>query len=266
MKRLLITGAAGGLGRTMRHRLAHMADIIRLSDIAEIDAPGPNEEVMRCDLADADAVMRLVEGCDAIVHFGGVSLESPFQTILNGNIIGAYNIYEAARAHGCPRILLASSNHVVGFYPQDKHLTATDPMKPDSLYGVSKCFGEALASLYHDKFGQETAIIRIGSCFEKATNRRMLATWLGADDFAALIERIFAVPKLGLPIIWGVSDNEQVWWNNDAIGWLGWQPKESSAQFRAEVEATPMPPKDDPTVLWQGGGFCAEPIHKDDKK
>ncbi|TMV66668.1 NAD(P)-dependent oxidoreductase [Thioclava sp. BHET1] len=266
MKRLLITGAAGGVGRTMRDLLAPLAETLRLSDIAPIADARPNEEVVTCDLGDAQAVMDLVADCDAIIHLGGVSVERPFDQILNGNIVGLYNLYEAARAHGMPRILFASSNHTVGFHPQDKRLKASDPMKPDTLYGVSKCFGEALASMYHSKFGQETLILRIGSCFPKPANRRMLSTWLSAEDLARLIRRMVEVPRLGCPIVWGASDNPAGWWDNSEAGWLGWQPQDSSEQFRAEVEANePLPGKDDPAAVWQGGAFCVEPIHKETK-
>ena len=265
MKRLLITGAAGGLGRMMRDRLAPLAETLRLSDIVGIDDPRPNEEVVTCDLADAGAVMRLVEGCDGIVHLGGVSVERSFDLILDANIVGLYNLYEAARAHAMPRIMFASSNHTVGFHPQDRRLKASDPMKPDGLYGVSKCFGEAIASMYHSKFGQETLIVRIGSCFERPANRRMLSTWFSADDFARLIERMFAVPRLGCPIVWGASDNPSSWWDNSEAAWLGWRPEDTSERFRAEVEAAaPAPDRDDPVAVWQGGAFCAEPIHRDD--
>ncbi len=264
MKRLLVTGAAGGLGRAMRERLGKMADIVRLSDIADLGDAAPNEELMPCDLGDADAVMALVEGCDGILHLGGISVEDTFSKILNANIAGLYNLYEAAQAHGQPRILFASSNHTIGFYRQDEHIDATSPMRPDGLYGVSKCFGEALARMYYEKFGQETALVRIGSCFKKPRNHRMLATWMSFDDFEALIGRVFHAPLLGCPIIWGVSDNDCSWWDNSAAAYLGWRPKDNAEIFRAELDAAiPVPPKDDPASLYQGGPFVAEPIHRD---
>ncbi len=176
MRRLLITGAAGQLGRVMRKRLAPLADTIRLADLARLDPPERDEECMSCDLSDAAAVHEMVAGCDGIVHLGGVSVERPFDQILGGNIVGLYNLYEAARAHGQPRIVFASSNHTIGYYPQTERLGPDAPYRPDGLYGVSKCFGEALARLYFDKFGQETALVRIGSCTPEPTNYRMLST------------------------------------------------------------------------------------------
>ncbi|SLN10145.1 dTDP-glucose 4,6-dehydratase [Roseivivax jejudonensis] len=248
----------------MRSRLSHMADTIRLSDVSDMEPAGDGEEVVQCDLADEAAVHDLVKDCDGIVHFGGVSVEQPFDPICAANIRGVYNIYEAARAHGMPRILFASSNHTIGYYTQDQHLGVDDPMKPDGLYGVSKCFGEAMASMYHSKFGQETAIVRIGSCFPEPKNHRMLATWFSPDDFVALIECVFRASRIGCPIVWGVSDNEEQWWDNSAARFLGWRPKDSSARFRDKVDAEhKRPPADDPNAVYQGGAFTAEPIHRD---
>lgn len=261
MKRLLITGAAGGVGRVMREKLKPMAEILRLSDIADLGTAAAHEELMPCDLGDEAAVLKLVEGCDAILHLGGVSTEQSFEKILNGNLRGVYNLYEAARAHGMPRIIFASSNHTVGFHRQDSRLTVETPMKPDGLYGVSKCFGEAMASMYHSKFGQETAIVRIGSCFPEPTNHRMLSTWMSYDDFADLVARCFAAPMLGCPIIWGVSNNDRGWWDNTAAGFLGWRPQDNSERFAATLDAPPA--ADHPNSVFQGGMFTRDPIHKD---
>ncbi|RFC61836.1 NAD(P)-dependent oxidoreductase [Fulvimarina endophytica] len=263
MSKLLVTGAAGGLGTLMRGRLDSVAKTLRLSDIAEMEPGGADAEFVRCDLADRNAVMSLVEGCDGILHLGGVSIEKSFDKILPANIVGVYNLYEAARAHGMPRILFASSNHTIGYYTQDTHLTADVPLRPDGLYGVSKCFGEAVASLYHDKFGQETAIVRIGSCFEKPRDHRMLSTWMSPDDFARLIECVFRAPRLGCPVIWGVSDNDTRWWDNTATAFLGWKPKDSSEPFREAIDAAiERPDADAPDAVYQGGKFTAEPIHR----
>jgi uronate dehydrogenase len=265
LKRLLITGAAGGLGRAMRPRMRKFAHSVRISDITEIADFDAQEEQMTCDLGDAGAVMKLVEGCDGIIHLGGISVEDKFSKILNANIVGLFNLYEAARAHGHPRILFASSNHTVGYYRQYEHIDATAPMRPDSLYGVSKCFGEALARMHFEKFGQETAIVRIGSCFEKPKNHRMLATWMSFDDFETLIDRVFTAPLLGCPIVFGASNNNRSLWDNSKASYLGWHPKDNAEDFRAEVDAAmQVPPGNDPASLYHGGHFVAEPIYPDD--
>lgn len=264
LERLLITGAAGGLGRLSRDRLSGLARVLRLSDVAPLGDARANEEIMPCDLGDKAEVMRLVEGCDGILHLGGISVEDHFERILNANIVGITNLYEAARKHGRPRIAFASSNHAIGFYRQDETIDARAPLRPDGLYGLSKCYGEAVASLYHDKFGIETAIIRIGSCFPEPKDRRMLSTWLSPDDFISLISRVFDAPKIGLSIVYGVSANPRVFWDNRHAEHLGWQPKDSSARFEAVVIArTPEPKPDDPARVYHGGAFCADPIHED---
>ncbi|MEM9431129.1 MAG: NAD(P)-dependent oxidoreductase [Pseudomonadota bacterium] len=264
LEKLLITGANGNLGSVCRQRLGHLAKTVRISDLDGLGAPGPNEEVVPCDLGDKAAVQALVAGCDGIVHMGGKSVEGDWETIKAANIDGMVNLYEGARhASVRPRIIFASSNHAIGFHLQSTHLTPESPIRPDGLYGVSKVFGEALAQMYYDKFGIETASIRIGSCFPEPKNHRMLATWLSPDDFVSLIERIFLVPKLGCPVLYGVSDNAATWWDNSSVAYLGWRPKDSSEPFRAKLDAEQTPPKPDaPDAVYQGGFFCTDGIHE----
>ena len=261
MKRLLITGAAGGLGTVCRKRLTHMADILRLADITELADVSTNEEVVQCDLKDRDAVDAMVADCDGIVHLGGRATEGNWTTIRDANIEGMFNLYEAARKHGVKRILFASSNHVIGYYEQTERLDSKSTPRPDSLYGVSKAFGEALASMYHDKFGIETACLRIGSCFTEPKDHRMLSTWMSYDDFVRLIERVFSIPRLGCPIIYGASANDAVWWDNRDVAYLGWQPKDNSEVFREKVDLNvPAPRADAPDVVYQGGMYTADDV------
>ena len=263
MKRLLITGAAGGLGSECRKRLGHLAECLRVSDRLELGDAGQNEEVVICDLTDRSGVERLVEGCDGIVHLGGQSIEAPWETIRDSNIEGMFNLYEAVRRNGKPRIVYASSNHAIGFHRPTDRLDSNSPVRPDSLYGVSKVFGEALASMYHDKFGIETACVRIGSCFPEPLNHRMLSTWMSYADFVRLIERVFTVPKLGCPIIYGVSDNDSSWWDNRETAYLGWRPKDSSEKFRSRLDAEfGLPVPGDPVADYQGGAFALDGIHE----
>ncbi|WPB56521.1 NAD(P)-dependent oxidoreductase [Xylophilus sp. GOD-11R] len=259
MQRLLLTGAAGGLGRVLRERLVPMAATLRVSDIAPLGAPrGPHEEVMPCDLADKAAVHRLVEGCDAIVHLGGVSVERPFEEILEANIKGLFNVYEAARRHGVRRVVFASSNHVIGFYRQTERLDASALRRPDGYYGLSKSFGEDMAQFYFDRHGIETVSIRIGSSFPEPANRRMMSTWLSYDDLTRLIDRALYTRNVGHLVVYGASANRDVWWDNHAAARLGWTPQDSSEIFRDKVEAQPPVASTDPNALYQGGGFTAQ--------
>lgn len=255
-EKLLLTGAAGGLGRALRERLKANCKVLRLSDRADVGAAGPAEEVVLADLADAAAVDAMVQGVQAIVHLGGVSVEGPFGPILQANILGVYNLYEAARKHGVKRVVFASSNHVTGYYRQSETIDAGAPPRPDGLYGVSKAFGEDLSRFYFDRHGIETACVRIGSSFPEPKDRRMLATWLSFDDLHRLITACLTTPVLGHSIVFGMSDNAVTWWDNSRARHIGFTPKDSSDIFREAVYArTPEPDLTDPAVQFQGGGF-----------
>ena len=253
--RLLLTGAAGGLGKVLRPRLQAYADTLRVSDIGAMDPAKSGEEVVVCDLADHAAVDALVKGCDAIVHLGGVSVERPFEEILPANIQGIYNVYEAARRHGVRRVVFASSNHVIGFYRQGQVIDTDVPVRPDGYYGLSKAFGEDLSRFYFDRYGIETVCVRIGSSFPEPRDRRMLVTWLSYDDLEQLIVRSLFTPNVGHTIVYGASANRDSWWDNGRAGFLGYAPEDSSEQFRAKVETQPMPDPTDPANQYQGGGF-----------
>lgn len=255
-QRLLLTGAAGGLGKALRERLKANCTTLRLSDRIGFGAAAPGEEIMLADLADAGAVNVMVAGVDAIVHLGGISVEGPFGPIFQANILGAYHLYEAARKNGVGRIVFASSNHVTGFYRQDQTLTADHPPRPDGLYGLSKAFGEDLSRLYFDRYGIETACVRIGSSFPEPRDRRMLATWLSYDDLHRLITACLTTPVLGHSIVFGMSDNAVTWWDNSRVRHIGYVPKDSSDIFRDAVYArTKSPDLSDPIAIYQGGGF-----------
>ena len=251
-----MTGAAGGLGKVLRARLAPLAYTLRLSDVADLGDASPHEELMPCDLGDFDAMLALLDGVDSVVHLGGMSIDGPFEPILNANIRGVYNLYEAARLKGTKRILFASSNHVVGFHKQTDRLDADAILRPDGNYGMSKAFGEAASRFYFDRYGIETVCMRIGSSFPKSIDHRMMSTWLSYDDLTELIRCALFAPTVGHTIVYAASDNTPSWWDNRYAAHLGWTPKDSSEPFRAEVEATvPRLDSTDPAAMYQGGQF-----------
>jgi len=257
--RLLLTGAAGGLGKVLRDGLKPFAQVIRLSDIAEMaPARDASEETVVCNLADKQAVDALVAGCDAIVHLGGVSVERPFEEILEGNIKGVFHIYEAARRHGVPRVVFASSNHVIGFYKQDEKLDDAVARRPDGYYGLSKSFGEDVAQFYYDRYGIETVSIRIGSSFPEPLNRRMMSTWLSYRDLTTLVEKSLFTAGVKHTVVYGASANRDVWWDNAGAAVLGFEPQDSSEIFRAKVEAQAPVAANDPNAIYQGGAFTAQ--------
>ncbi|MEO8153943.1 MAG: NAD(P)-dependent oxidoreductase [Rhizobacter sp.] len=258
-ERLLLTGAAGGLGRELRPRLKAYCSTLRLSDIADLGTPAAGEELRPARLEDRAAVHSLLEGVNAVVHLGGISIEQPFEAILQANIVGAFNLYEAARLQGVKRIVFASSNHVTGFYRQDEVIDLAAPMRPDSMYGVSKAFGENLSRFYYDRYGIETVCLRIGSSFPAPQDRRMLATWLSFDDLERAIVASLTAPLVGHSVMYGVSDNTTIWWDNTSAHHIGYRPQDSSEPFRAAVEAKqPTQDLSDPAVVFQGGGFVTK--------
>lgn len=256
--RLLLTGAAGALGRVLRPRLRAWTNALRVSDVASLDAASPGEEVVRCDLADKAAVTDLLRGVEHVVHLGGISLEGPFEPILAANIAGMHHLYEAARQHGVRRIVFASSNHVIGFYPQGQVIDAEVPIRADGNYGVSKAFGEVLSRFYFDRYGIETVCLRIGSSFPEPKDRRMLVTWLSYDDLTELVRRSLFTPGVGHTIVYGASANRDSWWNNEKARQLGFAPRDSSEPWRAAIEAAGAANPDDPGQRFQGGAFVTK--------
>ena len=255
-KRLLLTGAAGGLGRVLRPAMRSWAPSLRLSDIAPLGDAAAGEELVPCDLGDASAVRSLLEGVDGIVHMGGISTDKAWEPILHANIVGVYNLYESARIQCVRRIVFASSNHVIGFYPRSQRIDADDPIRPDSLYGVSKTFGESLSRFYLHRYGIETVCLRIGSSFPEPKDRRMLVTWLSYGDLTELVRASLFAPRVGHTIAFGASANRDSWWDNRLAAHLGWQPRDNTERFRAAREADP-PPKDpdSPVERLQGGAY-----------
>lgn len=264
--RLLLTGAAGGIGRQLRPRLRVHCTHLRLSDIGPLGEAAPGEELMPAALEDAAAMHKLLEGVDAVVHLGGISVEAAWAPILQANIVGLFNLYEAARRQGVKRVVFASSNHVTGFYRQDQTIDASAPPRPDGLYGLSKAFGEDLSRLYWDRHGIQTVCLRIGSVTAAPENRRMLATWLSIADLERLVLASLSTPVAGHSIVFGMSDNRHVWWDNRQAAHIGYQPQDSSEAWRAQVEASEPTWLDasDPKVIYQGGRFVQLGPYDDD--
>lgn len=262
---ILITGAAGRLGSHLRRGLVPLAKTLRLADIADLGPLAPHEEAQVFDLADQAAVMAAVEGVDAIVHFGGAPLERPWQEVLDSNIRGSYHIYEAARKHGVKRVVYASSVHAIGYHALTDHIDANAPHRPDSLYGLSKCFVEDLGRLYWDKFGIESVMLRIFSSFPEPADRRMLWSWLSFEDCIRLTSAALTAPSVGFTISFGMSDNRVKPVDNRLAGHLGYQPQDNTETFRAGLEARlPRPEASAPAVQRLGGWFV-DLGHPDDE-
>ena len=254
-RKVLLTGAAGLLGTTLRKALAPRVALLRSTDIAPLADPGENEELMQADLGDPAAAGMLVAGMEAVAHFGGISkADEPYEAVARVNINGLFALYEAARLAGVKRIIFASSVHAVGYYPQTEVIDTRAPTRPDGFYGVGKVFGEAIAQLYWDKHGLETVSIRIGSCEAVPSNRRHLRTWLSFGDLHQLVERSLTVPRVGHTIIFGTSNNSECFWDNRLAGPLGYRPSDTADDYRNELlQADPSPDGSEPLYRAQGG-------------
>lgn len=257
-RRVLLTGAAGALGSVLRPSLAAQW-ALRSSDREPVAGLHDNEEFVRCDLADRAATDAIVAGCDAVVHFGGIAQEDEFDPLCHSNIAGTYNVFEAARRHGARRIVFASSNHVVGFYTVDQHVDADAPVRPDSLYGVSKVFGEALARYYVDKFDMEVACLRIGAALEQPRTRRHVSCWLSYPDLWRLVRACLVTHRIGFTVVYGSSANERSWWDNGKAAHIGYRPEDNSETFLPEIErTTARPDPADPEIRFMGGRFVKD--------
>ena len=261
MKTILITGAAGDVGSHLRRELAGKYNLL-LSDIKPIKALAAGEKSARGDVAKMSDMLRITKGADAIVHLGGFSVEGPWEMILRANIIGCYNLFEAARRNGVKRVLFASSNHATGFYKRDEKIDHRVYPKPDSRYGVSKAFGEQIGSLYADKYGMEVFCMRIGNVTVAPPDKRRLSNWISPRDFARLVSVGIDNPNISFEIVYGVSGNKRSWYDNSNAHRLGYQPQDDAERYAAEVLAKEKP-GDPRAEMYQGGNFVFAEIGGD---
>jgi uronate dehydrogenase len=256
MKRILLTGAAGGVARAIRP-LMRADYLTRLSDRRAVDDRAGEEEDTPADLGDIAALRQAVAGVDGIVHLGGYALEADWEVIHAANIVGCYNLFEAARLEGVKRIVFASSNHAVGFYPRQGKLGPDVSPRPDTRYGLSKAFGEALGALYAFKYGLSVMSIRIGNVAPRPTDVRRLSIWISPRDLYQLIRIGLEADGIKHEIVYGASGNTRSWWDNSNATRLGYRPQDNAEAYAGEVLANdPGKTGDERIDLNQGGSFC----------
>jgi len=258
MKKIILTGAAGRLGSYLREPLSKMADQLVSTDLADdIGKLYDGETYTQGDLTSLEDMMMVTKDADMVVHFGAYGDEAPFETILGPNIIGAYNVWEAAYRNGVRRVVYASSVHAIGMHSRTSGIGLDAPHKPDTFYGLAKCFTEDLASMYWDKRGIESVCMRIFSCAQ-VNNARALGTWLSYDDLIHLVEQSINTPVTGFTVVYGISNNDRCPVDNSKADFLGYRPKDNAEQFADEILATtPQLDLNDPEHLYLGGPFAA---------
>jgi uronate dehydrogenase len=263
MQKILITGAAGDVGTRLRKLLKGVYSL-RVSDIRKPADLGADDEFVAADLGDYEQTRQITAGIDGIVHLGGYSVEGPWETIHKSNIVGCYNLFEAAYRSGVKRVVFASSNHAVGFYRRDQKIGVDVTVRPDSRYGVSKAFGEAVGALYADKHGLQVTCIRIGNVGDKPLDKRRLSIWVKPEDLTQLVRIGLEHPDIRFEIFYGASDNEAGWWDNSNARRFGYRPQFRSEDFREEAMAAQAKLPADPIGdRFQGGPFCSDEYDAD---
>lgn len=255
-RRVAIVGGTGRVGAALRRELANRVQSILVLDLVEPDILAANEEFRRTDIQNVDDLRQAFQSVDALVHLAGIPKEAPLADILRVNVEGTTNVYEAARLADVPRVVLGSSNHVVGYYPRDTVVGPADQMRPDGLYGLSKCWAELVAGLYYDKFGIRTLIVRIGNASQRPHTPRSLEVWVSPRDLCQLVVLGLSHPDVTVTTVYGVSKGGGSWWDNSAATRLGYVPQDEISECAAPGAFTPEE-EDAVSRHFQGGRFAA---------
>jgi uronate dehydrogenase len=257
MKRILITGATGKIGDVLRKGLRGSYPLMRLLDIAPLGSVEQGEELCTADIRDIAALEKAMAGIDCVTHLAGVPEEAEWETVLALNIEGCFNVFEAARRQGVKRVIFASSNHAVGFHRRERFIDNTVVPRPDTRYGVSKVFGEALGRLYADKYGLSVACLRIGTFRtpDRPAEARQLLTWISHRDMVQLVRRCIDHPNYHFVTVYGVSNNLRSRWDNTNVKFLGYRPEDDSEVFAAEILALGAK-ENEIAAQFHGGFYC----------
>jgi len=256
LKRIAITGGAGNIATQLRGFMRSEVEHIRLIDIRPAADLASNESYFEGDLADAGAMHAALEGMDSVIHLGGLPREFDIAHMTPTNILGTYNVYEAARANGTNRVVFASSNHATGFYPRSQTITPLDIPRPDTRYGLSKCWGEMVAGFYYDKAGIRTLSIRIGNAGPYPNSERAAAIWISPRDLYQLVKIGLTHPDIAAAVVYGMSKNDAGWWKDELAERLGYRPQDFT---RDHLKLEPVE-ESQVASFFQGGGFC-DPEH-----
>ena len=258
MKKIVLTGAAGRLGSYLREPLSKMCDELVSTDIADdIGTLYPGERYAKADLASMEQMAEVIQGAEMVVHFGAIVDEAPFEELLGPNFVGSYNVWEAAHKTGARRVVYASSIHAVGMYPKNENIDTEVPHRPDTFYGLAKCFTEDLGRMYWEKRGMESVHLRILSCAQ-VNNARALGSYLSYNDLIQLVQRAIDTPVTGFSVVYGVSNNDRSPGDNSRARFLGYRPQDNAEEFAEKVlaETDTLDPQD-PGHMCHGGPFAS---------
>ena len=261
-KKIVLTGASGRLGSYLREPLSYKAEKLVSLDIKPIGKTLKNEQFELADLSNYAEIQRVLQGANVVVHFAALSNEGPFEKILEANIVGAFNIWKAAQEHRVKRIIFASSIHSVGMHKSTSMINSNVMHRPDTFYGLSKCFGEDLGRMYWDKFAIECLCIRILSC-AKVNSNRALGTWLSYDDLVRIVVQSIEITGLGFEIIYGVSNNKRSPVDNENAKKLGLKIEDNAEIFAQNLFQQGMLDEKKPGDNYLGGPFAIAPLGSD---
>jgi uronate dehydrogenase len=256
--KILLTGATGLVGTDLRPYLSETYDEILLTSRSPVADLRSNERHEAGDIADSGFVASLVEQVDGIIHLAGaVGPDYTFEEVMGPNVVGTYNVLNSARNLGVRQIIYASSHHAVGFLPRGAVIDSRTQPRADSFYGVSKAFGEVLASYFSDKFALNIMAVRIGYVGEQAVDERRMHTWCSPRDLAQLIHLGLSNTKLGYRLVYGVSDNPGGFFDNSEAENLGYRPRDNSLNFLADPKLRDAEPDPNSAEDRFVGGYFA---------
>ncbi|MBO9308024.1 NAD(P)-dependent oxidoreductase [Thermomicrobium sp.] len=232
-RRVLITGAGGRIGQSLVNALRSRYDL-RLHFHRVVPPEFTAFEHVVADIAQYTEVESMMRGIDAVVHLAAdPRVTAPWESVLLNNIVGTYNVFEAARRCAVRKIVFASTNHVMGMYDRDRMWPVYSwlPPRPDSLYGVSKAFGELLGRYYSDRFGMSVICLRIGWFLPEPTDQIARWMWLSPRDCAQIMIRALETDLL-YGVFYAISGNSSRHWDiTDAMERLGYRPQDDAEQF-----------------------------------
>ena len=258
LDKIVLTGACGRLGSYLRKPLSNLCRNLISTDINnDISSLYDNEKFINADLSKFEEINSVIEGANMICHFGAIVDEKKFSDLLGPNFIGSYNVWESAKQNKVKRIIYASSIHAVGMYSNSVKLTPFVPHRPDTYYGLSKCFSEDLARMYYEKCQIETACLRIASCAPVNT-KRGLSSWLSYDDLVLLVTSAIKAKLVGFSILYGVSNNSRKNIDNTESSNINFMPKDNAEVYAKQILELDLSEEIlDPGNACHGGPFAS---------